>query len=67
MNDLDFIKGFSKISVKDICDKKHVDKSNLYAGRSSEEKVKKVRKGIESEIGKLFIEPEEKEQTKKDE
>lgn len=67
MDDLDFIKEFSKISISDICKKKNVDRTNVITGRASAEKTKKVRKGIESEIGKLFIEPEELKETKKDE
>lgn len=54
-NDLEFIKGFSKISVKDICDKKKVNRSNLLAGRSTKDNSKKVKKGIEAEIYKLYI------------
>ena len=59
--DLEFIKKFSKISVQDICNKKNVNRANLLNGRSSKTNTKRVRKGIESEVAKLYIEGEEDE------
>ena len=56
--DLEFIKGFSKISIQEICNKKNINRSNLLNGRSSKINSKIVRKGIESEVAKLFIEKE---------
>ena len=55
MQDLEFIKSLSKITIKKICKKAHVSSSNLYAGRLSEEKINLVRKIFESEIAKLYI------------
>lgn len=55
MEDLEYIKKFSKITIKDVCDKAKVNKSNLFAGRTSKENFKKVREEIESEIAKLYI------------
>lgn len=57
--DLEFIKNFAKISVKSVCKRKNVDYSNLQNGRTTEEKIKKVKKGLESDIAKLYIEKEE--------
>ena len=54
--DLEFIKAFSKISVTDICKKKKVNRGNLLNGLSTKENSKKVRKGIESEVAKLYLE-----------
>lgn len=37
MTDLDFIKRFSKISITKLCEKHHIDKSNLWSGRGKKE------------------------------
>lgn len=55
MEDLDYIKKFSKISITSVCDKAKVDKANLYAGRTSKKNIKKVRKYIESNIAELYL------------
>lgn len=55
MEDLEYIKKFSKITIKNVCDKVKVDKSNLYAGRVNKNKVKKIRKMIENDIATLYI------------
>ena len=55
MEDLDYIKKFSKISIKSVCDKAKVDKANLYAGKTSKKNIKKVRKYIESNIAELYL------------
>ena len=54
--DLEFIKAFSKISVTDICKKKKVNRGNLLNRWSTKANSKKVRKGIESEVAKLYLE-----------
>lgn len=58
-DDLEFIKNFSKISIKGVCETKKVDRANVINGRTSKENIKKVKKGIESEIAKLYIDKEE--------
>lgn len=55
MNDLEFIKKINKITVKKACKKAKVDRSNLYNGKVKPEKVKEVKRIIESEIAKLYI------------
>lgn len=55
MEDLKYIKKFSKITIQKACDNAKVNKSNLFAGRTTDENVKKVREEIESEIAKLYI------------
>ena len=55
MEDLEFIKGFTKISVPKICKKVKVDKGNLHKGTCNKEKIKEVRKNIENEIAKLYL------------
>lgn len=56
MEDLEFIKNFSKINIKEICENKKIDRSNVLNGRASKKNIKSVRKGIENEIAKLYIE-----------
>ena len=65
--DLDYIKKFSKISVQEICKQENVNRSNLLYGRSTKENSKKVRRGIESEIAKLYVKRIEDERSDKDE
>ena len=56
MEDLEFIKKFSKITIKKVCELSGVNRSNLMSGKiKDEKKIKKVRKAIESEIAKLYI------------
>lgn len=55
MEDLDFIKNFSKINIKDICEKTKIDRSNVLSGRASKEKIKIIRKTIEHELAKLYL------------
>ena len=55
MNDLEYIKQFSKITIKKVCDEENINISNLYNGRISENKLKKVKKRIEHEIAKLYV------------
>ncbi len=62
--DLEFIKGFSKISIQEICTKKNINRGNLLNGRSSKVNSKIVRKGIESKIAELYIEKEDEEDEK---
>lgn len=54
MNDLEFIKAFSKIKVKTICDELGIDKSNLWRGNTSPENIKKVKEKIIEKIESLF-------------
>lgn len=55
MSDLEFIKNFSKVSISKACKKAKVNMSNLYAGRTKKEKVKEVKRILESEVAKLYI------------
>lgn len=59
MNDLDYIRRFSKISIKGICNKKNIQRTNLIQGKGKyKENAKIVREEIESEIAKLYIKNE---------
>ena len=53
MNDLEYIKRFSKITITKACEMANVDRSNLWASRTSKEKVKKVKEIIQNELEKL--------------
>ena len=55
MDDLEYIKKFSKITIKNVCEKANVDKSNVFNGKASIKIINKVRKRIESEVAKLYI------------
>lgn len=50
-----YIRNFMKISLKDICDKLKITRSNIYNGKISKEKTKLIREEIESEIAKLYL------------
>lgn len=53
MDDLIFIKKFSKIKIKNICEKLKIDPSNVWKGKASKEKIKQVRKEIEKELKEI--------------
>ena len=58
-NDLDYIRRFSKISIRGICNKKNIQRTNLIQGKGRyKENAKIVREEIESEIAKLYIKNE---------
>lgn len=58
--DLEYIKKFSSISITDVCKKLGVDRSNLLNGRTTKRNMKLVRKGLESEVAKLYLMEEKK-------
>lgn len=55
MEDLEFIKKFSKISISRICEKKKINRVNLLTNRTTKKNAKIVREEIESEVAKLYI------------
>lgn len=55
MEDLDYIKKFSKITMKSVCEKAKVDKSNVFNGKASKKKINKVKRQIESDIARLYL------------
>lgn len=56
MNDLEYIKKFSKIKIAKICRENGVNSSNLWSGRLSDEKIHLIRKAIEKEVGTIYVE-----------
>lgn len=55
LQDLEYIKSFSKISITSACKKLNIDRGNLLNGRLKKDKVKQVREELESEVAKLYI------------
>ena len=55
MDDLDYIKSFSKINITRACKKLKINRSNLLNNKTTKENILKVRKELESEVAKLYI------------
>lgn len=53
MTNLDYLRGFSKITISNVCKKVNLNSKNIY--RQKEDKLELVKKEIESEIAKLYI------------
>lgn len=51
--DLEFIKGFSKIKISTICEDLGIDKSNLWANKTSSQNIKRVKDEIMRRISEL--------------
>lgn len=52
-SNLKFIKGFSQISIKGICEELKVDRSNVLSGKASEKTTEAVKKKIEEKLRTL--------------
>lgn len=59
IEDFKFIRGFSKITIKNIANKLNISRQAISSGETTDENLKKVRKEIEKEIAKLYLEGEE--------
>lgn len=55
MDDLEYIKRFSKISIKKACEKTRSNRGNILSGRASKKTINKVKRHLESEVAKLYI------------
>lgn len=55
MDDLEYIKKFSKITIKDVCNKSKANRSNVLNGKASKKTLNKVKRQIESEVAKLYL------------
>ena len=53
--ELKFIKGFQKITLTKIAKKLNVPRASIISGATSDENIKKVKKEIEKEIAKLYL------------
>ena len=58
---LRFIRDFSSISIKRICEEKNLDRSCVLRGRSSEEKTRILYQALLDEIQKIIPEEEKNE------
>lgn len=59
MEDLEYIKKFSKINITRACKKVKVNRANLLNNKTTKENVKKVREELEHQVAKLYIKKEE--------
>lgn len=55
MDDLEFIKKFSKVNISKACKKAKVNRGNLYNGNVKKEKIKLVRRILEDELARLYL------------
>lgn len=51
--DMKFIKEFTKITIKSICEDLKIDKFNLNKGKASESNTKKVKEEIKRRFNEL--------------
>lgn len=58
MKDIEYIKRFSKITIKGACDKLNINRGNLLNGKTTKENEKKVREELENQIAHLYIKEE---------
>lgn len=65
MEDLEFIKKFTKITIKNVCSKVKVDRYNLVKNKTTKKNIKLVREEIENQIARLYIKDENYEQQEK--
>lgn len=56
MTDLEYIKKFSKITIKNICEKNNIKPNNLWSGKVSQRKIHKIKIAIDAELANLAIE-----------
>lgn len=56
MTDLDFIKKFSKITIRKACEKTQVNQGNLWNGKASGKSIELVKNSIVKELLMLFEE-----------
>ena len=58
MKDIDYIRNFSKITIKGACEKLNINRGNLLNGKTTKENEKKVREELENQIAHLYIKEE---------
>lgn len=54
IKNVEFIKGFNKITVRKACEVEGVKNQNLYSLKTTPEKIARIKKYIDSEINKLY-------------
>lgn len=63
IEDLLYIKNFSKITIKNACKRLGIDASNLWKGKCSAINLKRVRRLIENDLAHLYIMNDKKDST----
>lgn len=58
MEDLEYIKKFSKINISKACKKCKVNRGNLLNNKTTKENIKKVREELEHQVATLYIKKE---------
>lgn len=54
--DYKFIKNFTEITISKICQRLNIPRTSLITGSTSDENIRRVRKEIEKEYAKLYLE-----------
>lgn len=57
MNDREFIKAFSKITIKGLCEREHLNRTYILSKKCKYDNkdVKRLKRCIENEIAKLYL------------
>lgn len=53
--DLKYIKGFSKINVKSVCEELNIDRGNVLNGKASAKNIEAVKEKIKEKLEELDI------------
>ena len=51
--DLKYIKGFSKINVKSVCEELNIDRGNVLNGKASAKNIEAVKEKIKEKLEEL--------------
>lgn len=62
IDDLDYIKNFSKISVSKICEENYINRQNLLNNKSTKRNAKIVKEALENKIFSLYVNNDLKEE-----
>lgn len=58
MESKEFVKRFSKITMKGICKKFNIQDTNVCSGKTTKENFDKIKEEIENQIAQLYIKKE---------
>ena len=56
LKDLQFLKNFSKITIKGACKEENIKKNNVYTLKISKENLNRIKANIDNKINKLYEE-----------
>lgn len=63
LKNIEFIKDFSKITVKKACEEEHVQRGDLYTLRASSEKIQRIKDNIRLRLKELESKYDSKDNT----